>query len=138
MKPQRTPFLPVTSDIDDDKLERLAEEKGVGSMVKTTVNKNRAGEGAPAPAQADLLIAVPESAPALADQTSGATPRSRMKTVNLELPDYAWTELKIRAAHKQTSVRHIVMAALKGEGFTIAEVDMIEDGRRLRGREPNR
>lgn len=55
-----------------------------------------------------------------------------MKTVNLELPDYVWTDLKIRAAHEQTSVRHIVMAALQGHGVTIAEVDMIEDGRRLR------
>ncbi|MEZ5817402.1 MAG: hypothetical protein R3D44_10000 [Hyphomicrobiaceae bacterium] len=62
----------------------------------------------------------------------GATPRSRMKTVNLELPDYVWTDLKIRAAHAQSSVRHIVMAALKGHGVDIREVDMIEDGRRLR------
>ena len=65
--------------------------------------------------------------------TSAATPRSRMKTVNLELPDYVWTDLKIRAAHKQTSVRHIVMTALKGEGITIADIDMVEDGRRMRG-----
>jgi hypothetical protein len=43
-----------------------------------------------------------------------------------------WTELKIRAAHKQTSVKHIVMTALKADGITIAEADMIEDGRRIR------
>jgi plasmid stability protein len=53
--------------------------------------------------------------------------------VNLELPDYVWTDLKIRAAHKQTSVRHIVMTALQGDGITILDADMIEDGRRLRG-----
>ncbi|MFM9941773.1 MAG: hypothetical protein ACKVP7_19995 [Hyphomicrobiaceae bacterium] len=129
MKPQRAPFLPVTSDIDDDKLERLAEEKGVGSMVKTVTNQSRAGEEAPV--QAPLPI-VQKSAEIEAAAT-GATPRSRMKTVNLELPDYVWTELKIRAAHKQTSVRHIVMTALKGEGIAIAEVDMVEDGRRVRG-----
>lgn len=56
-----------------------------------------------------------------------------MKTVNLELPDYVWSDLKIRAAHQQTSVRHIVMTALKGHGIAIAEVDMIEHGRRVRG-----
>lgn len=133
MKPQRAPFLPVSSDIDDDRLERLAEEKGVGSMVKTTANKNRVGEGASVPAQAELPAPVAVSPPASATQTAGATPRNRMKTVNLELPDYVWTELKIRSAHKQTSVRHIIMAALKAEGFTIAELDMVEDGRRVRG-----
>jgi hypothetical protein len=50
MKAQRVPFLPVTTDVDDDKLERLAQEKGVGSLVKPTANKNRAGEGATMPA----------------------------------------------------------------------------------------
>lgn len=40
-----------------------------------------------------------------------------MKTVNLELPDYLWTDLRIRSADR----------------FAIKEADMIEDGRRLRG-----
>lgn len=44
-----------------------------------------------------------------------------MKTVNLELPDYLWTDLKIRAAHKQTSVRHVIMAALAADSFAIRE-----------------
>ena len=127
MKTERAPFLPVSSDIDDDKLERLAEEKGVGSLVKTTLNRNGAGEGATAP-----VPKAPKSERAQLP-TSEATPRSRMKTVNLELPDYVWTDLKISAARKQTSVRHIVMTALRGEGFTIAEIDMVEDGRRVRG-----
>ena len=63
----------------------------------------------------------------------GATPRSKMRKVNFELPDYVWTELKIRAAHKQTSVRHVLMEALRVDGFTINEIDMVEDGRRARG-----
>jgi plasmid stability protein len=60
------------------------------------------------------------------------TPRSRMKSVNIELPDYLWTDLKIRAAKQQVSVRHIIMSALKGQGVEISDADMIEDGRRLR------
>ena len=55
-----------------------------------------------------------------------------MKALNIELPDYAWTELKIRAAKEQVSVRHIIMAALKQTGLPIADADMVEDGRRLR------
>jgi hypothetical protein len=64
-----------------------------------------------------------------------ATPRSRMKSVNVELPDYAWTELKIRSAHQQASVRDIIMAALQKDGITINEIDMVEDGRRIRERD---
>ncbi len=129
MKTQRAPFQPVSSDIDDDRLERLAEEKGVGSMVKTVTNQSRAGEAVPIQAPVPTV----QKAADIEVAAAGATPRSRMKTVNLELPDYVWTELKIRAAHKQTSVRHIVMTALKSEGIAIAEVDMVEDGRRVRG-----
>lgn len=131
MKPQRTPFMPVTPDIDDDELERLARDKGVGAMVKAsdavTAPEPRVGQGA---ASSDAV----KPTPVLTNTSSedSPTPRSRMKTVNLELPDYVWTDLKIRAAHAQTSVRHIVMAALQAHGVTIATVDMVEDGRRLR------
>lgn len=111
MKTTRAPFMPVSDDIDDSKLERLAAEKGVGTIVKPVANG--AGEG-------DVV-------------TDTATPRSEMKSLNLELPGYVWTELKIRAAQKQTSLKHVVMSALVKDGVTIQDVDMIEDGRRLRG-----
>ncbi len=117
---QRAPFLPVTDGIDDDRLERLAAEKGVGAMVKPVANG--AGETIKAP------VARPE--PTAADL---ATPRSEMKSLNLELPAYVWTELKIRAAQQQTSLKHVVMSALRKDGVTIQDADMIEDGRRLRG-----
>lgn len=123
MKQDRKPFLPVTSDIDDERIERLAQEKGVASMVKPAPATQRAGEEAP----------VKPTRKAVEPSQSTATPRSKMKAVNLELPDYAWTDLKIRAAQMQTSVRHIVMKALKADGIAIRDVDMVEDGRRDRG-----
>jgi plasmid stability protein len=55
-----------------------------------------------------------------------------MKTVNVELPDYVWTALKIRAAERQTSVRHVIMTALRADGLTIAESDMIDASLRVR------
>lgn len=123
MTKPRAPFMPVTPDLDDE-LERLAANKGVATMVKPDLPEppaiKRQGEGAVVPAKAE-----PATKP-------GATPRERMKAVNLELPDYVWTDLKIRAAHAQTSVRHIIMKALKANGIMIAEADMVEDGRRLR------
>ncbi len=125
-KTQRAPFQPLSSDIDDN-LEQLARQKGVGVMVKP--DKSEQGGMA---AQPPEPLPRPKRAPSPAEE---ATPRSQMKTVNMELPLYVWTDLKIRATHKQTSVRHIVMAALKAAGVQIAEADMIEDGRRLRGRD---
>lgn len=122
MKQERAPFLPLAPDIDDDRLEQLARDKGVGVMERPA----KIAQGAPA------ASASPSKAP-VANTDRGATPRSRMKTVNLELPDYVWTELKIRAVQRQTSLRHVVMQALIADGVTIAEVDMVEDGRRLRG-----
>ena len=124
MTKQRAPFLPVTPDIDDE-IERLAANKGVATMVKPEPAAPQAaareGQGAPAAVRAEQPAARP-----------GATPREKMKAINLELPDYVWTDLKIRAAHAQTSVRHIIMKALRANGITIAEADMVEDGRRLR------
>ncbi len=123
MKPTRAPFMPVTDDIDDDKLERLAADKGVGALVKPGVAGT--GEGPPA-----------TKAASKANIAADATPRSEMKSLNLELPTYVWTELKIRAAQRQTSLKHVVMTALAKDGITIHEADMVEDGRRLRGSQP--
>ena len=133
MTKQRIPFMPVTPDFDDDQLERLARNKGVGAMVKLPdaerPTETPVGQGAQAPSAKAAATSKPK---AEKPRAGVATPRSEMKTVNLELPAYVWTDLKIRAAHAQTSVRHIVMTALKDHGVTITDVDMVEDGRRLR------
>lgn len=129
MTKQRAPFMPVTPDFDDDQLERLAADKGVGELVKPAEVQTRAGEAA-SPSSPPVQTPRPKVEPQ--SHMPGATPRDRMKTLNLELPDYVWTDLKIRAAHAQTSVRHIVMMALRANGIMIAEADMVEDGRRLR------
>ena len=122
MKSNRPAFVPLDTDLADEKLESLAREKGVGTLQKP----QRQGEQGPS-------VASPPLAPVPEQPRSGATPRARMKPLNVELPDYVWTELKIRAAHRQTSVRHVIFSALVKDGITIAEADMIEDGRRARG-----
>lgn len=124
MKNNRPAFVPLDTDLDDERLESLAREKGVGTLQKPQ-KLSEQGSKTPSPVQ----IVLPEP------PASGATPRARMKPLNTELPDYVWTELKIRAAHRQTSVRHVIMSALIKDGITIAQADMIEDGRRLRGRD---
>ena len=126
MRSDRKPFMPVSNDVDDNRLEQLAREKGVGKFEAPAPVAQRAGEGSGLVHAAELRPE-PEATP------SGVTPRSAMHKINFEAPDYLSTELKIDAARKQTSVRHVIMMALKDAGFTIKDDDMIEDGRRLRG-----
>lgn len=126
MKQERAPFRPLTPEIDDDRLEQLARDKGVGVLARPAKTVQ-----APPQVLATPDVEVPTISVSATNDT-GATPRSRMKTVNLELPDYVWTEIKIRAVQRQTSLRHVVMTALLADGVTITDVDMVEDGRRLR------
>ena len=53
------------------------------------------------------------------------TPRSRMKNSSIDLPDYLLRELKIRAAHRDTSIRHVFLTSLKLEGFEIRDADTV-------------
>lgn len=118
MSNQRKPFLALDADIDDTRLERLAEEKGVATMVKSA---SGAGEGAT------------KVAAALADPDSIPTPRSQMKNFSIEIPEYVWKALKLRSVHRGITVKHVIMTALRGDGLEIRNADMIEDGRRDRG-----
>jgi hypothetical protein len=113
MKQQRAPFQSLDADLDD-KVEQLAQEKGVRALVKP----------------ATPPVAGPSSE---SDAVVPAQPAARMRNVNVELPDYLTTALKIRAAELQTTVRHIVMAALRRDGFVIHETDMIDANLRTRG-----
>jgi hypothetical protein len=127
--PTRPNFMPLDPDLDEARLEQLARDKGVGVLALPA----KAEKGATQKGATHLQVAPSLTEPAApSEATSAPTPRSRMKTVNLELPDYVWTELKIRAVQRQTSLRHVVMQALVADRITIADVDMIEDGRRLR------
>lgn len=130
-KPARPAFQAVEIDSIDERLEVQAAEKGIPTLV---VPKPEMPEAVP-PA-----IEPPKPARPTATKTRGraggsaqTTPRARMKTLNVEVPDYAWIEIKMRAARQMVSVRHVIMSALKADGIAINDADMIEDGRRLRG-----
>ncbi len=113
MNNDRKEFVDLTADIDD-RLDQLADAKGVPKLVHPGRESTGEGRGKPQPSVQE------------------GTPRSRMKSVTLDLPDYLWSELKIRAVKDESSLRHIVMTALKQFGLTINDADMIQDGRRVR------
>lgn len=130
MRQQKPTFQSVEIDLIDQRLESQAAEKGIPTLVapkpETAVSaepvRGREQQSGRTSRRARTTVS-----------TSQATPRSRMKTVNLEVPDYAWIAIKMRAAQEMTSARHVIMMALKGSGIEINDVDMIEDGRRHRG-----
>jgi hypothetical protein len=138
MKP-RTPFQPLDDDLDSQ-LESLAREKGVSTLVKPVQGEQeaRGGETLPAPASSASTLAAPAvTSPGIAaiplDASFDEAPaRTPMKTLNVELPDYVWTALKIRAAERKTSVRHVIMDALRRDGIAINDIDMIDASQRTR------
>jgi hypothetical protein len=124
-KPVRPAFQSVELDPIDARLEAKAAEKGIPPLVN------------PIPEPSVLRTAPPATVaprkPKRAGDSAQSTPRGRMKTLNVEVPDYAWIAIKTPAAQEMVSVRHIIMSALKAKGIAINDADMIEDGRRLRG-----
>ena len=130
MADTRKPFLSFASDIDDTAIEAMARSKGVPALTRPDTASDRMRlTHTQKPARDDDATGEPE-----ADHETGSTPRSRMAYVKACLPDYALLELKTRAARERVSINHILMKALTVAGIPIKPEDMIEDGRRLRGK----
>jgi hypothetical protein len=127
LKSVRPSFQSVELDPIDARLEAKAAEKGIPTLVSPRIEEP--------PAAVTTVPAVP-AAPSPRNAGRGpstqATPRSRMRGLKIELPDYVWVELKKHAAEEMVSLRHVIMMALRAKGIPINDADMIEDGRRLR------
>ncbi len=121
----RPSFQSVELDPIDARLDAKAAEKGIPTLVIAKA------EAAPQIEPPPPVAAVPRKVSRGAAKE--ATPRSRMKGLKIELPDYVWVALKMKAAEEMVSLRHVIMTALKKQGVVINDADMIEDGRRLRG-----
>ncbi len=126
--PLRLSFQSVELDPIDARLDARAAEKGIPTLVTP---KNDESPGHEMPTSAAPAAPAPRKAGRGAPTTQ-ATPRSRMKGLKIELPDYVWVALKKRAAEDMVSLRHMIMMALRAKGIPINDVDMVEDGRRLR------
>lgn len=147
MSEARKPFLSITSDIDDEAIERIARAKGVPRLSDRSEparlergaveddrppvdgrGSGRDGEGGPEPGDAE-----PAGQPTPPDVRPAPTPRARISYVKAGIPDYALTALKTRAIEQRVSLNHLILSALRQAGIPIEDADMVEDGRRLRG-----
>ncbi len=127
-KPVRPAFQSIELDDPiDARLEARAAEKGIPTLV--TPKAEQPMEITP-PATAATSEVPPRKAGR--GPAKEATPRSRMKGLKVELPDYVWIALKKRAAEEMVSLPHIIMTSLREKGIPINDADMVEDGRRFR------
>jgi len=118
MAESKKPFLSIAADVDDSALEAMARTKGVPAMMdaRPVPREHRKEQGRG-------LIAEPEAAV-----------RPRLSYIKAAIPDYALTELKTRALRDGVTVNHLILKALSRMGVAILPEHMVEDGRRLRGR----
>src|SRR5579884_2948136 len=112
-KISRPPFQPIEIDLDNDpidaRLDAKAVEKGIPTLVLPKLDTLPAIEPAATteqPMARQQGRAVPKE----------ATPRSRMRGLKIELPDYVWVAAKKRAAEEMVSLRHLIMTALRAKG----------------------
>lgn len=135
MTDKRKAFAPITDDIDS-RIEAMARAKGVPSLTAPeAVPQTPRSASARAPdygagGQPVIAPAAPEDGTV---QAASTPPRTKVTPVKSFVPDYAFMEIKLRAARERVSINHIVLKALHDAGYHIKPEDMIEDGRRLRG-----
>ena len=127
----KQPFQPFNLDLDDQ-LERIAQAKGVPALTTPPIIaghdrtlQHTAEEGA----QQTFTHAI-QQPPAATDLSIKPPPcEARVK-----VPDYLMMELKMETVRRRVSLNHLFLAGLRATGFTVHDEDMIEDGRRLRGK----
>jgi hypothetical protein len=99
-------------------IDKFSHERKIPSMVVTAPTETERGAA---------LHPVPT------EPTPAETRKRRsVQRIPVELPDYAFQDLKRRALDNRCSARHIIMKALRAYGIHIDDEDMPEDGRRLR------
>jgi hypothetical protein len=57
--------------------------------------------------------------------------QAKSRRIHINVPIYAIKDLKDRATADDTTLRYVVLTALRAFGIDIKDVDMIEDGRRV-------
>lgn len=102
-------------DVDDAALDRINERLGVPTLSKPPASQKSS-----------------EAADTDSEEMAGA--RAAMEKLTIEMPAYLVDAMKRVALDRRTTVRHVVLAAIRASGFEIADADMVTDGRRTRHR----
>lgn len=111
-KPMKFRPIAVPLDVDDAALDRVNHQLGVPTLTKPVAN-----------------VAAGEAAPARPEPV-----RAPLEKLTIELPAYLADALRREAAGRRTTARHLVMRALRNDGFEVDEADLVADGRRARAK----
>jgi hypothetical protein len=112
-KPNKFRPIAVPLDVDDAALDRVNNQLGVPTLTKPAAN------AVAAPRVSDVP-ATPERAP--------------LEKLTIELPRYLADALRRAAVEQRTTARHLVMLALRKNGFEVQDADLVPDGRRARAK----
>jgi hypothetical protein len=107
-------FQPVEIDLLDKKLAETATRKRIPTL-------HVAADSAPMDDHPGEIV-----------QPQPGNMAAPRKPLSVEVPDYLATALKVAAAQKSVTVRHLILNALVDAGFDVRAIDREEDGRRLR------
>lgn len=113
-KPNKFRPIAVPLDVDDAALDRVNSQLGVPTLTKPAANAVVARRAA-------------QEAPPLPD-------RIALEKLTIELPRYLADALRRAAVERRTTARHLVMLALRKDGFQVGESDLVPDGRRARAK----
>jgi len=112
-KPSKFRPIAIPLDVDDAALDRVNAQLGVPTLTK------------PAAKPATPKFAIPEAP---------ASPDRALEKLTIELPRYLADALRRAAVERRTTARHLVMLALRTDGFAVEDRDLVPDGRRARGK----
>jgi hypothetical protein len=126
----KEPFQPFNLDLDDQ-LERIAQAKGVPALTTTPILPDHEPTLHPAEEGAQKSFSQAIQQPPTTEQLPVKPPPCEAR---VKVPDYLMMELKMETVRRRVSINHLFLAGLRATGFTVHDEDMIEDGRRLRGK----
>lgn len=116
-----------------EKVDQFAAEQGVKSLVSKGQGTNVVTMPAsqPAPSEAKPIKAATKAAPKTSAQPE-PTPEeiTGIGRLTMRIPNRVLDQLSQRAHKNRTTIRFVVMQALKNDNFDISDEDLVKDGRR--------
>jgi hypothetical protein len=135
-KSERKPFFSIGDEVDRA-AEDLARKKGIPTLTPPTGIDAASAHIVPGPSNDKPVRSGPlpsaSSAPAEPLAAAAARP-ARASYVKVKCPDYLLDQLYARTRKERVTLNHVILRALREKGFRVDDADMVEDGRRLRGK----
>lgn len=140
-KSERKAFLSIGDEIDNA-AEQVARRKGIPTLTPPSAPETPKAHIVPGPSNdksAPSAMVIDDArragvTPARDAQMPSAPRPARASYVKVKCPDYLLDQLYGHIRKERVTLNHLILSALREKGFHVEEADMIEDGRRLRGK----